>query len=486
MPESDDEDDGTVFELLRSGSAVFVVRMAVVALSFLVLVFFSNSITQTSLGIYFFFQATLILVAKVSDFGLNKATEKRISEKTHDADYFATALALKVVTTTVMALGILALEPYVDAYLEGNLAVFLAFGVVVFDFGQLSLHVMKSEGRVVQASLVKLVSQLVWGGVAIGTAVALDAGFLSLVYGLLAQHATVLVLGAARIPTAIGRPSTERLSSLGTYMKFQVVFHGKGFAFNWLDLTIIGILLTKADVAVYEIAWRVAKINVVLAGALSTALFPQVSKWDADGKTDQIRAALPKLMSGSIIVVVPAVCGAALLAGPILGLVFGEQYTSGAVVFVLLLAAMAPNSTQRVLGNILAAMDRPDLAARGIVVAVIVNAALNVVLVWLYGIVGAAVATGTSFLVATIIYRHYLLRMVEFEFPVQLVGAILASSFGMVTVLWGVLEYVSPDSLPRLFAIVGLGAVVYGVILLNTPQVKELVGSRNPLKLFRS
>lgn len=62
---------------------------------------------------------------------------------------------------------------------------------------------------------------------------------------------------------------------------------------------------------------------------------------------------------------------------------------------------------QVVFGRSLQAVNRPDLAARATIVGVALNLVLNVVLVWEFGITGAAVATMVASLVSGLLL-HYL------------------------------------------------------------------------------
>lgn len=136
-----------------------------------------------------------------------------------------------------------------------------------------------------------------------------------------------------------------------------------------------------------------------------------------------------------------------------------------------------------VLGRSLQAIDRPDLAAYATVVAVIINIALNIILIWYFGIAGAALATGLSFAVNTALHGYYLNQFVNINIPYREVGWSLISALIMGSAVYAIRSSVGITSPLELCIIIIIGVVVYAVSLLSySPLRKRLATLANSLR----
>ncbi|MFB6187766.1 MAG: polysaccharide biosynthesis C-terminal domain-containing protein, partial [Halobacteriaceae archaeon] len=122
----------------------------------------------------------------------------------------------------------------------------------------------------------------------------------------------------------------------------------------------------------------------------------------------------------------------------------------------------------------LQAVDRPDLAARATIVGVVLNLVLNIVLVWEFGITGAAVATMVASLISgLLLHSYYLSRLVSIHIPYrELVGCVLASTtMGLILLL--VRRWVTVNTIVELAFIVLVGVATYGISLFALPSFRR-------------
>jgi len=242
-----------------------------------------------------------------------------------------------------------------------------------------------------------------------------------------------------------------------------------------MDVAVIGFFLTQSHVAVYEVAWRVTAVVILLSNAIAATIFPQVSQWHGEEAIERIEELLPKAIAPSLFLVIPAFFGTLLLSGDILGLIFGSEYAAGWLVLITLMGEKLLQAVHVILGRSLQAINQPGLAAKAGVVAMILNLILNLVLVWQYGIVGAAIATAVSFIVNSLLHARYLSRFVSIHIPYRQIAGSIAASIGMVIVILSVQSVVVIDTLPRLFAVVALGAAVYGAFAFAFRSLRTLI-----------
>jgi O-antigen/teichoic acid export membrane protein len=467
--------------IARSSLKIFGVYTANAVLAFVGLAFFAHRLDPAQLGVYFLFEAVLGVLAVVTGFGLETAIEKRISEGEEAEDYLATGVLLKAGFTVVAAAGIVLFGGPINAYIGADVAVLLAVSVALRDAGELAIGVLRGELRVGDTAVVTFARQAVWVGVGAALVIA-GLGVRGLIYGLLLGQTVRVVWAAYRCSTRLGRPSREHARSLLDFGKYDLIAGLGWHTFSWVDVLVIGWLLTSAAVGVYEVAWRVAAITMLLSRGVGSVMIPQVSAWDASAATDRIERLLTNVTTPSLLMVVPSFFGVLLLSEPILQLLFGTEYGVASLALVVLVAGKVFDAIQRLFGQCLVGINRPDLVARATVVVIGLNLVSNVLLIGEFGILGAAVTTTVSYLIGMALRMRYLSRFLTIALPYREIQWCVLASGVMAAVVYGLRAVLTVDTLPELFGVVGVGAVVYGaVVLVSKPLRRRAVSTTNQL-----
>jgi O-antigen/teichoic acid export membrane protein len=470
-------------DIARSATRIFGSNVTKKALGFLALAYFARELTPTQLGIFFLFQTLMKVVAIPTDFGIRSALKKRISEGSNRNEILTTGVLLKIALLAVFALVATVFRGPINQYLGADLAMWFIVVVVVSEFGRLVISVLMGELRVGDTASIQVAQQATW--VVVGAAlVSMGYGVYGLVYGLIASFVTMFLSGAYRVSLSFGTPSLDHARSLFDFSRYSFVSRVGGYVYNWMDVALIGLLLSQAAVAPYEIAWRVSSTVLLLSSALTTTIYPQMSEWHSEGRTERIEALIPKVLTPALFFVIPSFFGIVVFSRDILGIVFSQQYASAWLVLVILASEEIFQAFHMIIGRALLAIDHPELAARASVVATVINLILNVVLISYFGIIGAAVATVAASLLNDALHAVYLSRFLSLRFPFREVGWCVFASFCMVAILlWG-RTVITVDTLPELVVMVVIGAVAYiGIALLFRPirttvstQLSRVVG----------
>jgi O-antigen/teichoic acid export membrane protein len=460
--------------LARASGLLFGVELLNTALGFLSTVYFARELGATLLGVFFLFEATLYTMATVVDFGLRGAVEKRISAGTDPARMFGAGIALKLVLVAVVGVAVLAARDPIAAYVGADLALELVAVVVVFEFSMLCVHVLQGELRAGQTAVLHLARSLTYVVVAV-TLLQFGFGVRALVYALLVSYSLLLVTAAARLNTRVARPGWRHVRSLYDYAKYNGIWGLGGHVYNWMDVIVIGFFLSQAAVGAYELAWRLTTMAVMFSTVFAKVLFPQLSAIEAYGARDRLSDLLSGAITASLLLVVPAVVGVAVLAEPILGVIFGPEYVIAAAAFVVLSGEKLAQAVNLVFDKGIQALDRPVYGAAATIVSLSLNIVLNVVLVPRFGLVGAAAATLASVVVNTVLLGVFLGRLVPVRFPVRDIGWLVVSSLVMGVVLVGATNVIAVETPVALVAAIGLSAVVYGAAVLVSPSLRERV-----------
>lgn len=191
-------------------------------------------------------------------------------------------------------------------------------------------------------------------------------------------------------PLSIGSPlMVLPLLRIGGWMTFASVLNQ---ALLYADRFLIGALLTLAAVAYYATPLDLVLRMWILPVAIAQALLPAMAS--AFRLLPEVTAGL--LRRGALLMLLMTLPPCLVLAGVgdwVLGLWLGAEFATGGGMVLRILAAgiffsclaFAPNA-------LLDAIGRPDATAKLILAQVVIFLPLSAVMLWLWGIEGAAVA----------------------------------------------------------------------------------------------
>jgi len=472
--------------LIRSSLKILLARIFSSLLSFSAVVIFSRELGASPLGTYYPFIALIGIFSIPADFGMRSAIEKRLSEGDDPSQYLGTAIAVKVVPLFLVGILVLLADNYVAQYLGADLAILLVVVLLVQEWAKMSLHVLRGELRVGETAAIQVLRPLGW--ITIGYVLfRYGYGVRGIIYGYLAGTIAMFILGWWKVSTPLSRPTLHHARSLFEYGRFSVISAVGGYFYSWMDVAILtlfvstGITATRGGIGAYENAWRISVFALMFSKAIATTIFPQFSKWDAENATDRIEAIIPKAILPALLIVVPAFVGTVVLAKDILGILFSQEFTVAWLALIILMGEKILQAFHVVFGRSLQAIDRPDLAAYATVVSVVVNLVLNLVLIWQFDLVGAALATAISFAVNTGLHLNYLRQFITIEFPVREAVWSVFASIGMGFAVYFVHTNTLVQDLVGLLIIIVFGMIVYAILIsLYAPirqQVSDILGS---------
>lgn len=163
-----------------------------------------------------------------------------------------------------------------------------------------------------------------------------------------------------------------------------------------LDIFLVNLLAGPAAVGVYTIAVRLTEQLWMISQATSAVIFPHLSAMT--NNETQRRAFTPR-MSRIVFWVTLAASGVlATIAKPAIDILFGHEFSKAITPLLILLPGIIVISIGRVVAN--------DFAARGWVginlalagTALVINTIANLLLIPMFGVSGAAIATTISYM----------------------------------------------------------------------------------------
>lgn len=167
------------------------------------------------------------------------------------------------------------------------------------------------------------------------------------------------------------------------------------FANYKADVFLTNLFLGPLSVGVYVIAVAIAEQLWLISQAVSAVLLPRLSQLSAD--EDKRKRLTPLIARWVLVVTFLGSLTVAVIAGPIIALVFGPDFSHALLPLWILLPGIVLMSAARVLANDIAARGRPELNMYISVVVVVVNIVGNLILIPIYGLPGAAAATTIAY-----------------------------------------------------------------------------------------
>ena len=168
-----------------------------------------------------------------------------------------------------------------------------------------------------------------------------------------------------------------------------------GFILNRTDILILGIMLDTSQAGIYAVASRIASLILFGTFAVNAIVAPIIAKLYTEGKMGELQRIIKRSTRGLIAYAIPACILLLVFGGKFLGL-FGSEFVEARTALAILTAA---NTLTAFFGTVMYIMmmtNNQNPAAIIMLGITILNAIMNIVLIPLFGLVGAALATGLS------------------------------------------------------------------------------------------
>ncbi|MBB6646609.1 flippase [Halobellus ruber] len=459
-------------DLAKSITKLFGAKLLSSIISFVGLAFFARELGASELGTFFLFQAAVGILKLPANFGINGALEKRISGSNQPGIFLSTAIFLKFLPLTLISIAIFAFREVINEYVGTTVGVSLIAGLIAAEAYQMVMHLLRGELDVSRSADLVLLRRMLWIAFGVTSISILNYKANGLIYAWILATVCAFISGIYLKSTSTGYPSWSKARSLFSFAKFDVISGAGSVLFNWLDVLIIGLVLSQAEVGAYETAWRLASVTILLGIAVRNSMFPQVSVWHNEGNWDKISSTVSNMITASLFFVIPSFVGVAILSEELLGLIFGEEFVLASTALSILVAQKMFQAINQVIGRTLQATGSADLAAYAMIGGALVNIMLNIILVPTYGLEGAALATFFSYLCMTTIRVHFFKRYISMSPDWTGLGWLTLSSAAMGLAVWVATLVVVPNSLFKLATVVSVGVTVYFVVVLASERMR--------------
>jgi O-antigen/teichoic acid export membrane protein len=433
-------------------------------LGFFSTIYFAHALGPSVLGAYFLFLAYLGIFNLVGDGGFGGAAVKRISEGMEPNGYLSAFAFIRVVLLAVSVTVLLFAAPYLKDVTSSGVFFWLLLALIVSGFSGISGIGVYGTGKVGVAQISSFVDVIIRTLFQI-IAVFLGYGVAGLTGGFVAGLIAGGLMNFRYLDLKLVRFRFSHLKNLFGFSFWIFLTASGSLVFSYADTLLIGYFMSNSDVGIYRTAFQLTSIASFMTLAFHTVLYPKISSWAAQGQVAEIENSLARAITYSLLLAIPTCIGGWILGSKLLYYLYGASFVGGAPALVFLLLMQVVNVFMYLGTMSLNALNRPKDAFNITLIAAILNILLDITLIPVMGITGAAIATLIAMSVNALGALILLSRVISVKFEFKSIKNILYATgiMGISVVCIYVLLPLSHAI--AVLAVVIIGAGIYILIL---------------------
>jgi O-antigen/teichoic acid export membrane protein len=230
-----------------------------------------------------------------------------------------------------------------------------------------------------------------------------------------------------------------------------------------IDTVMLGFMRTNEEVGYYSAAYKVLTFLLVMEGTFHNAIYPVLSRFYKESK-EKLEKLLSMSAKAMVTVAIPVGVGGMILSDKIIRLFYGANYNASALAFQILVWVAVISYVNTVYTRNLMACDREKKYLLTVSTAAGVNIIMNLLLIPVYGMYGAAIATIAAEIACTIVAFRESWRLVKVPFHGYILKPVIAAAVMGSAIFflrgWNVI------------ILVALGAIVYAAVFILVGGVK--------------
>ena len=410
----DSKDNHTTHKVLKNSLFLLMSRGLSIFITLAVVAIVARYIGVELFGLFAVVVAISMTLRPLADFGFDRIICREISRNQVDADlYLNTTIIVRIVFSFILIfiVGML-LYNFSTWGHDTNIAIMLAIITeLIMSMGATNLSVIRAFERMefeLLTNTIHKVTSLIF----IFTIIVFDLGFIGIFYARLAASVVYLFISImclhGRFVKLSKRFSFEFVKFIikESYplalfsLLFTLIFKVDIFFLNWLG--------NKVDVALFESPHRLIMQMQVFAMAISTALFPVLSR----SAVEDSKSSLQKYYRSTykFLLIIGILVSSLLFLGgkPLITMVFGDPFKEASISLRILSPIIVFLFLTSLQNFFLTATGRQIKNTISISVSLIINIVLDILLIPNYGFIGASIATLISYFSILIVNSYFI------------------------------------------------------------------------------
>ncbi len=471
--------------IAKSTFTVLIIGLAGTLLGYGLRIYLARNLSVLDFGMFYSVLAFLYFFGVFKDFGLGQAVTKFISEFQSKKEFanlksiiyysfisqFFVGLIISV--TLFFLSDIIAVNFFHDA----SAKIIVQIMSIEFLIGFVVLKsVLQGLNKIKSYALIEPVRLLIIWFLILSFSLSLGASGVALSYLI-----SGAVINAALVFYVFKRYRTYDTESVRPrvakkLLKFSLTVFAGVFAATVIasiDSLMIAFFLSLNDVALYQVAMPTAQFLLVFSSAIGIVLLPSVSAiWNSD-KRYALDSGISLLLKFLFIFIIPFAIILITFPEITLNLVFGPSYINAAPLLQILTVSAIFQSIFSIMYISLLGIGKPEITTRIIIFIAAINFTLNLLLINLIGIIGAAISSMISYLLAITMSYKSLGKYIKIGFSISEMVKVFVGGIIATIIIFFVKNTLVTESILEAIISLIIGFTVYLVFILLSKVVKK-------------
>jgi len=414
---------------------VFIFLVVSAGMSYLFRLLLAKNLSVEDYGLFFAVFSVILFVIIIKDLGLRNALAKFIPEFLSKNDrqsvkssmmlvFYIHLLTSLLFTAILVFLAPILAKHYFHSVTAAQLMAVFAFALIVSFIEEIFVYSFQGFQKMIYFSMAPAVRMTL---VLLITFVLLKtgAGIMAPVYAFLITYAIMsLVYPVLFIKTTFrdffSVKSNISSSLTKTIFKFGILtmltFTG-GYILSYTDTLVLTYFRTLKEVGWYQVAMPSTTLLWYIPQAVSTIILPMASELWSKNEKGLLSTGIEMAHKYSFVAVVPLALIMLTFPEIMIRVLFGEAYVPAAQALQILAVGAIIFSISTLNTAAFSGIGHPQVNTKIIFTAALINLILNLILIPLYGIIGAASATTISYAVMMILSTARLRQFVKIKEP---------------------------------------------------------------------
>lgn len=172
---------------------------------------------------------------------------------------------------------------------------------------------------------------------------------------------------------------------------------------SYADIFMLGVFSSAQDVGIYRVAALAATLAAFSLGPMTAMVAPNFAQLHAAGEHQRLQQLVTITSRVTFLISLPVIIIFLIYGSEIIIFIFGVEFKGAYVPLVVLSLGQAVNTGMGPVGLLLTMAGNEKIAMRNVLTAAVFNVLLNLILIPLLGMVGAAIATCITLVLCNIL-----------------------------------------------------------------------------------
>lgn len=390
---------------------------------FILRIVLGRELGPEGLGVYTLAFTIYLFGMQFAAFGIGSALTKYVAEFLEDKvairNYVSSGMTSSIITGGLMGVVLFLLAPYIaiSFFHVPELEPLIQLTAVCYPFIAIQkavLGTLNGFRRMNLYALLNIIQNVTVVAVSITLVLLFEMGVMGAVIGFVGPTILVSALCPVLIHDCIGLDAslwdTAALRATTVFGFYVVLGNSISFLNTQVDSIMIGYYLNPAEVGIYAVAVLLAQTLTLIPSAVQRVTAPVTATLYGKGDIGAIRKIISSTMKKAFLVSAATALVIVIFGQFFISLFFTAEFLPAYVPLLVLLVGHTIFAPFMAIGSTLASIGKVNVPFRIHSICGVLNVVLNILLIPLFGIAGAAASTTVTHIAGFVIHMAVIKR----------------------------------------------------------------------------